>query len=104
MAKPHMTPFQHAAFFPFEIVFLHEAVDHGHGAVACFAIVLAGLVYARYVGGIFAECYDRLPVESRTARWRVPLVTALVVLPLAANQLGKMLIGLGLAAYQAIFG
>jgi hypothetical protein len=104
MAKPHMTPFQHAAFFPFEIVFLHEAVEHGRGPAVFAAIVLAGLLFARYVGGIFAECYDSLPPESRTARWRVPLVTALVVLPLAANQLGKMLLGLGLAAYQTLFG
>ena len=104
MAKPHMTPFSTRRSYPSRFVFLQEAVEHGRGPVVFASIVLAGLLFARYVGGIFAERYDSLPPESTTARWRVPLVTALVVLPLAANQLGKMLLGLGLAADQTLFG
>lgn len=100
MAKAHMTPFQEAAFIPFEIVFLHEALERGSGPLVYTAVVLAGLLYARYLGGIFAECYDSFPPERRNARSRVPLVAALIVLPLAADQLGKMLLGLALALYR----
>ena len=78
MAKAHMTPFQEAAFIPFEIVFLHEALERGSGPLVYTAVVLAGLLYARYVGGIFAECYDSFSPERRNARSRVPLVAALI--------------------------
>lgn len=80
--KHHMTIFQHAAFFPFEVVLLHHAVAHHLHWGWFIAILVAGLVYARYIGGYFAGMYDSLPSAKKVALYRIPGVASLVLLPI----------------------
>jgi hypothetical protein len=90
-----MNIFQHAAYWPFEVVLIDKAIELKAPDYVLIVILLLGLVYARYVGGYFAGIYSSFPPNLRVARMRIPFVAALVFIPIGAEKIIEGLFQIG---------
>lgn len=92
-----MNVFHHAGFWPFEVVFIDQALRL-HAPVWLLAVlIVVGLVYARYVGGLVTDTYNTFPQNLKIGPVRAIFVIVLIVLPIGVE---KMLEGgLQIASY-----
>lgn len=97
---PHMTIFQHAGFFPFEVFFIHKGIEFGLPWYGYFVILTAGIFYARYGGGFAADVYNDLPAERKIWFYRAPLVVALIIAPIGAAYFLECLFDIGFHIYK----
>lgn len=82
-----MNVFHHAGFWPFEVVLIDEALRLNAPPWTLAVLIVAGLIYARYVGGLATDAYNTFPASLKIGPIRAIFVVALVMVPIGVEKI-----------------